>query len=134
MEWMAWLGSVLSRLWPIVTWLFLAGDVALSLLAFVLAGSLVGCLVFNWHPAPVFIGNSGSLIIGAIIAVLAIKVIDHDTSRLPIYLKQRPTPIFAMAVIAYPLVDTLHISYYRMVRGVSPFAGFAIISITGSWT
>jgi UDP-N-acetylmuramyl pentapeptide phosphotransferase/UDP-N-acetylglucosamine-1-phosphate transferase len=33
------------------TWLYLAGDIALSLLAFVLAGSLVAFLVFNWHPA-----------------------------------------------------------------------------------
>jgi len=103
-------------------WLFLAGDVALSLLAFVLAGSLVGFMVFNWHPARIFMGDSGSLIIGAIISVLAIKVIDHDTTRLPLYLKQIPTPIFAMAVIAYPLVDTLRIFIYRMARGVSPFA------------
>jgi UDP-GlcNAc:undecaprenyl-phosphate GlcNAc-1-phosphate transferase len=103
-------------------WLFLAGDIALSLLAFVLAGSLVGFLVFNWHPARIFMGDSGSLIIGAIIAVLAMKVVDHDTSRLPSYLRQIPTPIFAMAVIAYPLVDTLRIFVYRMVRGVSPFS------------
>ncbi|MBL7939183.1 MAG: undecaprenyl/decaprenyl-phosphate alpha-N-acetylglucosaminyl 1-phosphate transferase [Flavobacteriales bacterium] len=103
-------------------WLFLAGDVALSLLAFVLAGALVGFLVFNWHPARIFMGDSGSLIIGAIISVLAIKVIDHDTSRLPLYLKQIPTPIFTMAVIAYPLVDTLRIFIYRMSRGVSPFS------------
>ncbi len=103
-------------------WLYLAGDVSLALLAFVLAGSLVGFLVFNWHPARIFMGDSGSLIIGAIISVLAMKVIDHDTSRLPTYLKQIPTPIFAMAVIAYPLVDTLRIFIYRMSRGVSPFA------------
>ncbi len=103
-------------------WLFLAGDVALSLLAFVLAGALVGFLVFNWHPARIFMGDSGSLIIGAIISVLAIKVIDHDTSKLPLYLKQIPTPIFTMAVIAYPLVDTLRIFIYRMARGVSPFS------------
>lgn len=103
-------------------WLYWAGDIALSLLAFVLAGSLVGFLVFNWHPARIFMGDSGSLIIGAIIAVLAMKVVDHDTSRLPAYLKQIPTPIFTMAVIAYPLVDTLRIFVYRMSRGASPFA------------
>ncbi len=103
-------------------WLYLAGDIALSLLAFVLAGSLVGFLVFNWHPARIFMGDSGSLMIGAIISVLAMKVVDHDTSRLPTYLKQIPTPIFAMAVIAYPLVDTLRIFVYRMSRGISPFA------------
>jgi UDP-N-acetylmuramyl pentapeptide phosphotransferase/UDP-N-acetylglucosamine-1-phosphate transferase len=103
-------------------WLYLAGDIALSLLAFVLAGALVGFLFFNWHPARIFMGDSGSLIIGAILSVLAMKVVDHDTSRLPAYLKQIPTPIFAMAVIAYPLVDTLRIFVYRMSRGISPFA------------
>ena len=104
------------------TWLYLAGDVALSLLALVLAGALLGFLVFNYNPARIFMGDSGSLIIGAILSVLAMKVVDHDTSRLPTYLKQIPTPIFAMAVVAYPLVDTLRVFVYRMARGVSPFA------------
>lgn len=103
-------------------WLLLAGDVALALLAFVLSGALAGFLVFNIHPARIFMGDSGSLIIGAILAVLAMRVVDHDTSRLPQYLRQIPTPIFAMAVLAYPLVDTLRIFVYRMVRGISPFA------------
>ncbi|MCB0793402.1 MAG: undecaprenyl/decaprenyl-phosphate alpha-N-acetylglucosaminyl 1-phosphate transferase [Flavobacteriales bacterium] len=103
-------------------WLFMAGDVALSLLAFVLTGALAGFLVFNFHPARIFMGDSGSLIIGAIISVLAMKVIDHDTSRLPDYLRQIPTPVFAMAVIAYPLVDTLRIFVHRSMRGVSPLA------------
>lgn len=104
------------------TWLYLAGDVALSLLAFVLAGALVGFLVFNFNPARIFMGDSGSLIIGAILAVLAMKVVDHDTSRLPEYLRQIPTPVFVMAVVAYPLVDTLRVFIHRSVRGVSPFA------------
>lgn len=103
-------------------WLLQAGDVALSLLAFVLAGALFGFLVFNFHPARIFMGDSGSLIIGAILAVLAMRVVDHDTSRLPQYLRQIPTPIFAMAVLAYPLVDTLRVFVYRMVRGRSPFS------------
>lgn len=46
-------------------WLYWAGDVALALLAFVLSGALVGFLVFNYHPARIFMGDSGSLIIGA---------------------------------------------------------------------
>lgn len=103
-------------------WLFLAGDVALSLLSLVLAGALAGFLVFNLHPARIFMGDSGSLTVGAILAVLAMRVVDHDTSRLPIQLQQIPTPIFVMAVMAYPLVDTLRVFVYRMVRGMSPFA------------
>ncbi|MBK7946514.1 MAG: undecaprenyl/decaprenyl-phosphate alpha-N-acetylglucosaminyl 1-phosphate transferase [Flavobacteriales bacterium] len=104
------------------TWLFLAGDVALSLLAFVLAGALLGFLVFNFHPARIFMGDSGSLIIGAVLAVLAMKVVEHDPSRLPIKLRQLPTPIFAMSVLAYPLVDTLRVFVVRMAKGSSPFA------------
>lgn len=104
------------------TWLYLAGDVSLSLLAFVLAGALVGFLFFNYHPARIFMGDSGSLIVGAILAVLAMRVVDHDTSRLPLQLRQIPTPIFVMAVLAYPLTDTLRVFVVRMARGNSPFA------------
>lgn len=104
------------------SWLVMAGDVALALLAFVLAGALAGFLVFNLHPARIFMGDSGSLMIGAILAVLAMRVVDHDTSRLPQYLQQIPTPIFTMAVLAYPLVDTLRVFVVRMARGISPFA------------
>ena len=103
-------------------WLLLAGDVALALLAFVLAGALLGFLIFNFHPARVFMGDSGSLIIGAILAVLAMKVVDHDTTRLPGYLRNLPTPIFAMSVVAYPLVDTLRVFVVRMAQGRSPFS------------
>lgn len=103
-------------------WLFWAGDVAMALLAFTLAGALVGFLVFNFHPARIFMGDSGSLIIGAIISVLAMRVIDHDISRLPRWLASVPTPLFAMAVIAYPIVDTFRIFIVRMAKGKSPFS------------
>jgi len=104
------------------TWLYMAGDVALALLAFTLAGALIGFLVFNAHPARIFMGDSGSLIIGAILSVLAMRVVDHDPTRLPSYLRTVPTPLFAMAVVAYPLVDTLRVFIHRSVRGISPFA------------
>ena len=99
-------------------WLYMAGDVAMALLAFVLAGSLVGFLVFNSHPARIFMGDSGSLMIGAILAVLAIRVIDHDTSRLPVYLQQIPTPIFAMAVLAFPVMKLYSSPFLNWLFGI----------------
>lgn len=102
-------------------WLYWAGDVALALLSFTLAGALVGFLIFNTHPARIFMGDSGSLIIGAILSVLAMRVVDHDTSRLPAWLRTVPTPLFAMSVIAFPLVDTFRVFVVRMARGTSPF-------------
>ncbi len=103
------------------SWFYLAGEVSLALLSFVLAGALAAFLVFNTHPARVFMGDSGSLIIGAILAVLAMKVVEQDTARLPVKLRQLPTPIFAMSVLAYPLIDTLRVFVVRMVKGTSPF-------------
>ena len=103
-------------------WFYLAGDVPLALLSAVLAGALIGFLVFNYHPARVFMGDSGSLIIGAILSVLAMNLVDHDIARLPAWLARVPTPLFTMAVLAYPLVDTLRVFVSRAVRGVSPFA------------
>lgn len=102
-------------------WLYWAGDVALALLSFTLAGALVGFLVFNTHPARIFMGDSGSLIIGAILSVLAMRIVDHDISRLPVWLRTVPTPLFAMGAIAYPLVDTFRVFVVRMARGRSPF-------------
>lgn len=103
-------------------WLYWAGDVALALLAFTLAGALLGFLIFNWNPARIFMGDSGSLIIGAIISVLAMRIVDHDVSRLPEWLRTVPPPLFAMAAIAYPLVDTFRIFFVRITQGRSPFA------------
>lgn len=68
-------------------------------------------------------GDSGSLTIGLIICILAIKVIGYDVSAIENkFILNVSKPIFAMSVLVYPLVDTLRIFIYRAVRGVSPFS------------
>ena len=104
-------------------WFALAGDPAMACLAFALSGSLLGFLFFNFSPAKIFMGDSGSLTIGLIICILAIKVIGYDVSAIENeVLLNVSKPIFAMAVLVYPLVDTLRIFIYRAVQGVSPFS------------
>ena len=101
----------------------LAGDPAMACLAFALSGSLLGFLFFNFSPAKIFMGDSGSLTIGLIICILAIKVIGYDVTSIENkYVLNISKPIFAMSVLVYPLVDTLRIFIYRAVRGVSPFS------------
>jgi UDP-GlcNAc:undecaprenyl-phosphate GlcNAc-1-phosphate transferase len=104
-------------------WFALAGDPVMACLGFALAGSLLGFLFFNFSPAKIFMGDSGSLTIGLIISILAIKLINYDVTTIhnPIILHVSK-PIFAMAVLVYPLVDTLRIFIYRAARGVSPFS------------
>ncbi len=105
------------------TWFYLAGNLPLALLSCVLAGALLGFLVFNFSPAKVFMGDSGSLTIGLVISFLAIRAIGHDTAQLPASIKAVPTPIFAMGVLAYPLIDTLRVFFIRAIKGQSPFTG-----------
>lgn len=59
------------------TWV--AGYQELAIFSFVLIGSLLGFLVFNTHPAKVFMGDTGSLALGAALATLAILT-KHELS------------------------------------------------------
>ena len=103
-------------------WFQLAGAIEHAVLAFALAGSLLGFLVYNFSPAKIFMGDSGSLTIGLILSILAIKLIEYPVEQLPNELLGVSRPVFAMAALVYPLTDTLRIFVYRIVRGMSPFA------------
>lgn len=103
-------------------WFMMAGSTEYAVLAFALAGSLLGFLVFNFSPAKIFMGDSGSLTIGLILSVLAIKLIEFPVEQVPMELVGISKPVFAMAALVYPLVDTLRIFIYRASRGVSPFS------------
>ena len=103
-------------------WFYVAGELTYASLAFALAGSLLAFLIFNFSPAKIFMGDSGALIIGLIISILAIKLIEFPKSHLPQPLLLLSKPVFAIAVLIYPLFDTLRIFINRTVKGHSPFA------------
>ncbi len=104
------------------SWFFFAGAIEHAVLAFATAGSLIGFLVYNFSPAKIFMGDSGSLTIGLVLSVLAIKLIEHPIDKVPNELLGISKPVFAMAALVYPLTDTLRIFIYRIMRGMSPFA------------
>ena len=99
---------------------YYAGNIPLSLLAFVLAGSLFGFLIFNFSPARIFMGDSGSLLIGVILCVLAINTISQDYSNSPEWLSVINKPVLAMSILVYPLIDTIRVFSLRVIRGKSP--------------
>jgi UDP-GlcNAc:undecaprenyl-phosphate GlcNAc-1-phosphate transferase len=95
--------------------LFVAGVLAL------LIGALLGFLWFNFSPARIFMGDSGSLLIGLLLGVLTTL-----TTYLP---RGRPWgagwyAVFApVIVLAVPLYDLIVVSLIRLSRGKSPFVG-----------
>lgn len=72
-------------------------------------GSLVAFLFFNWNPAKIFMGDSGSLFLGFIVAVVATLSLKYI----------HPIAVFYLA--ALPIVDTLVVMVRRIRKGISPF-------------
>lgn len=103
-------------------WFYKTGDLPLALLAIGLGGSLMGFLFFNWQPAKLFMGDSGSLIIGVVMFVLVMKMIEFPPYRLSVAMSDVSKPVLAMAILAYPLIDTLRVFIIRTSRGRSPFS------------
>lgn len=104
------------------TWFIFANEYTLASLSFSLSGALLGFLIFNFSPAKIFMGDSGSLIIGMFICVLSIKLIEYPLSRMDDFWVRISNPIFVIAALTYPLTDTLRIFILRAVKGQSPFA------------
>ncbi len=103
-------------------WFYQTGDLPLALLAAGLAGALLGFLIFNFNPARIFMGDSGSLTIGVVMYVLAAQLIEFPIDRLPAGLKGVSKPLVAMAILSYPLIDTIRVFVIRILRGRSPFS------------
>jgi UDP-GlcNAc:undecaprenyl-phosphate/decaprenyl-phosphate GlcNAc-1-phosphate transferase len=92
-----------------------------ALLAFAMAGSLIAFLYFNFNPAKIFMGDSGSLLLGMLNAILVIKflqVADNPVDALP----AGSSIALAIAVLMVPLADTLRVFGIRIVQGRSPFS------------
>lgn len=103
-------------------WFVFANEYTFASLSFALSGALLGFLVFNFSPAKIFMGDSGSLIIGMFICVLSIKLIEYPSTRINDFWIHISKPIIVISALIYPLTDTLRIFIIRAAKGQSPFA------------
>lgn len=83
-----------------------------ALLSFALAGAILGFLVFNFPPAKIFMGDSGSLLLGYTLACLPIFVFIGSTNEMALPL--------AITFLLIPILDTLAAILRRQRRGL-PF-------------
>jgi UDP-GlcNAc:undecaprenyl-phosphate GlcNAc-1-phosphate transferase len=71
---------------------------------------LLAFLILNWNPAKIFMGDSGSLLLGFIVSVVAVLSLEYIH------------PIAVFYIAAVPIVDTLVVMNRRIRRGKSPFS------------
>lgn len=102
-------------------WFLLTGQIPAAILSLTLLGATLGFLVFNFAPARIFLGDCGSLVLGVVGYALATAVIQTPGEAIPEMFSQLSRPTLAMAILAYPLVDTLRVFFLRTIRGISPF-------------
>jgi UDP-GlcNAc:undecaprenyl-phosphate/decaprenyl-phosphate GlcNAc-1-phosphate transferase len=91
-------GVALFGLIPVLALSLLAGSTVLSLVCFALVGALLGFLVFNAHPARIFMGDSGSMFLGFVLALITVQ----SAHRAPATVAML-TPVLALSL---PLMDT----------------------------
>lgn len=85
-------------------------------------GALVGFLYFNWNPAKIYMGDSGSQFLGVFLAAISILFFwDEKNQTTEIFqIKQFVVP---MLVFIVPLIDTMTVFMRRLARKQSPFVG-----------
>lgn len=113
------LGLVTSLIFGI--YFFLSGQTLYAVMAIALAGSLIGFLIYNFHPARIFMGDTGSLLIGLLNSILVIQFINTASdpfSALPL----ASAPALGFAILVVPLFDTLRVVSMRIVNRRSPFS------------
>lgn len=82
-------------------------------LAAALAGASAGFLIYNWNPAYIFMGDTGSLFLGFLLAAVAIKL------RFPSNIVS-VTWMIPVLVLAVPIFDTTLVFVSRLRRGQNP--------------
>lgn len=85
------------------------------LICMALCGSLLGFLFFNFHPAKIFLGDTGSMFLGFILAMLPLMSAARISGAVMLL-----APILALG---FPIFDTLTSMVRRMLRGRNPFIG-----------
>lgn len=106
------------------SWFQLAGFPEMAVIAVALAGSLLAFLKYNFsNQARIFMGDTGSMLVGTLCAILAIEFVElngNPMTRSDIRL--HAAPAVAIAVLFVPIFDMLRVFIRRMYLGRSPLS------------
>src|SRR4029077_17486164 len=90
------------------------GDVVTCLMMAALAGAVLGFLIFNFNPASIFMGDTGSMLLGFVLATVSIKTSTKSGTAVAMLV-----PVFALGL---PIMDTLLAMVRRTLLGRPMFS------------
>lgn len=91
-----------------------SGKPAVTAIALIEAGAVLGFLRFNTHPARVFMGDCGSQMLGLSVGALALLVTQGETNAL--------SAALPLLLLGLPMLDTFTVMLTRISAGRSPFS------------
>ena len=101
-------------------WFYRIGEFQMVIFCTSLLGAILGFLKYNITPARIFMGDTGSLMIGLAVAVMAFKFVEFN--QLPSTLHHMPNaPVVAFTILLVPLYDLLKVFSIRLSKKRSPF-------------
>jgi len=103
-------------------WFWMTGHMACAVLSFSFIGALSAFFYFNVFSSKskIFLGDTGSLLTGFVLAVLACRFLQHElVAGGTMDIASAPTVVFGVLVI--PLFDSLRVFILRILKGKSPF-------------
>jgi UDP-GlcNAc:undecaprenyl-phosphate/decaprenyl-phosphate GlcNAc-1-phosphate transferase len=92
---------------------YVVGHLEIALAAVALVGAIFGFLRFNTYPAKIFMGDSGSQMLGFSAVTLALAL----TQQVPVI-----SPLLPLLLFGLPVLDTLTVMTTRIINGKSPFS------------
>lgn len=87
--------------------------------------ALIGFLFYNWHPAKIFMGDTGSQFLGVFLAAIGIKYFWTPLDTTIIHENINDTKQFFISILTFaiPIIDTTTVVINRLRKGKSPFIG-----------
>lgn len=105
-------------------WFYLTNSYGYTIMMCALIGAILGFLYYNWHKAAIFMGDTGSLLLGFLLSIstiIFIKTNGYLTEDVQEYGFKAPIAM-AITVVLFPLFDTLRVFILRIRQGKSPFS------------
>jgi UDP-GlcNAc:undecaprenyl-phosphate GlcNAc-1-phosphate transferase len=91
---------------------FMEQDINIAITAAALSGAIFGFLRFNTYPATLFMGDTGSQLLGFSAAFLAFSLTQGNTAL---------SPLLPLIILGFPVLDTITVMCERIAGGRSPF-------------
>lgn len=91
---------------------FVMGDMNFMFISIALCGATIAFIFYNFPKGRIFLGDSGSMLLGFSIAVLSINLFQG---------KSEYEPMIPVLIMAVPVYDTLRVMFFRILKSQSPF-------------